>query len=171
MGADALTHVRDRPAAKSRVWLAVTLLLAGLALAGVAQRAVRELGSLAGALAFLNGDRLIPDAYTKSFGTAQAGPSASVVFNLANKSTRPIKIMGSRSSCTCMALDGLPAVVQAGSSLQLKVQVRPTARQRLVTGVVMLYPDYEGQPYVSLRVSGQFADPGQLERSATGAKP
>lgn len=169
MGTEPSTTVRSR-AARPWGWLGVALPLTSVVLAGLATWGARQFGSVGGALAFLNGDRLIPDAYAKSFGIGEVGSSPRVVFNLANKSARPIKVVGARSSCTCMALDGLPATVEAGSSLELRVDVQPADKPRRVAGTVIVYSDCEEQPYVSLSVSGQFADRGPLARSPTAAK-
>jgi len=170
MGVEALTAVRNLTG-RLRSSPRMTLLFTGVALGALCFWCVAQFGTLSGALAFLNGDRLIPDAYSKSFGTRDVGSSPSVVFNLTNKSEKPIRIIGARSSCTCLALEGLPATVKAGATLPFMVRVLPASKQGRVTGTVLVYSDYEEQPSVPLRLSGQFADPGRFKHPGTGTEP
>lgn len=78
-------------------------------------------GSSASALAYLRGDRLIPDTYTKSFGTVERGEICLLTFSLKNWTKQPIKVLGARSSCSCLVTSDLPAVIPPMGQLSLRV--------------------------------------------------
>jgi hypothetical protein len=54
-------------------WLATTSLLSGIALAAMFVLATYLFGSVPSAIAFLRGNGLIPDSYTRDFGTVSQG--------------------------------------------------------------------------------------------------
>src|SRR4051812_7290650 len=65
-------------------------------------------GSITSASAYLAGHRLIPDTFSKSFGTVRQGQEVAVTFSLTNMTSRTITILGTRSSCSCMIVNDLP---------------------------------------------------------------
>jgi len=73
--------------------MALTLLLSNVGLAALVLGAWLLFGSVSSALGFIAGDRLVPDAYTKEFGTARAGESAHVTFRLTNYLGHSVKII------------------------------------------------------------------------------
>jgi hypothetical protein len=85
-------------------------------------------GSTSSALAYLRGHRLIPDAYTKSFGAATTDERPSVNFLLTNWTEQPIKVLGANSSCTCLVTSDLPFVVPPKGRALLKVGARAKSR-------------------------------------------
>lgn len=96
---------------KAMPWVLTTTVLVLVGLTSVTVVGIQWFGSTASALAYLRGDRLVPDAYSKSFGTATKDERPSVKFLLRNCTGQPIKILGVTQSCTCMATSDLPMVI------------------------------------------------------------
>jgi hypothetical protein len=107
------------------LWLATTLILAGGGFALVLLVGIGRFGSTSSALAYLRGDRLVPDAYSKSFGTVTKDERPSVDFLLKNWSERPIKVLGVNQSCTCLTTSNLPIVIPSRGEAILRVSSRP----------------------------------------------
>lgn len=106
----------------AKPWAARTTVLSALALALVASGAVFRFGSLSTAVAYLRGDRIIPDAYTKTFGEAAVRERPSIDFLLGNWAKEPIKVLGTNSSCSCLVSSGVPVVIRPGESAVLSVR-------------------------------------------------
>lgn len=110
-------------------WMALTIILSNLGLGTLALAGWIEFGSISSALGYLRGDRLIPDAYSKSFGTTPAGQTRTVEFLLTSYLSHPVKIIGFKSSCTCASASELPIEVPSSATVRLKVDVRPKTNQ------------------------------------------
>ncbi len=100
------------------------LVLAASFLAAAAGVGYYWCGSLTSAIAFLRGDSLIPDAYLKSFGSTLVGSETEVRFRLWNRTGRVIRILGAKTSCTCLVTSELPRDVAPGGRTDLMVTVR-----------------------------------------------
>jgi len=117
-------------------------------------------GSLRIGLAFLRGEKLLPDAYSKSFGTVEAGKVQDVVFNLKNHSSTPISLIGSSSSCSCVVTGRIVGVVPAGGEWPLRVTVRTAGRKGDISEKLNVFTDSPSTPQVHLRVAGRVV-PGE----------
>lgn len=126
----------------------------GLAL--VAAWGFWQFGSFSAGLARLRGDRLLVDAYSKSFGSLEAGRVGTVEFNLLNTTWRPVTVLGARSSCTCAATDDLPMVVPSGGRRSIRILVRRDRKPGRVSEQVSLFTDEPSQPELVIRVEGIF---------------
>lgn len=148
---------RDVPQARRRVmsWLVKTLALVGLGLALLAAVGIHIFGSAASAPAYLRGDGLIPDAYTKSFGTDWEGDRASVAFSLRNYTEEPIRVLGSNSSCTCLVTSGLPVVIPSHGETVLRVSAARKVGLRQYSERVRVLTNSDKRPLV-LSVRGSF---------------
>ena len=136
----------------------IIILLTSLWLAAIAVYGLIEFGSVAAALAYVRGDRLIPDAYVKSFGDAPSGSQPKIRFVISNYSKIPHKILGIRSSCTCLVSDGdLPVIIPGGAHFGLRIGVRERLEQGPVSESFTLYTDHSTQPELVFRVSGRFS--------------
>lgn len=83
-------------------------------------------GSLESAIGYASGARLLTASPTEHVGSLSADEIGTATFELANYGTAPIRILGAKSTCRCMALDDLPMTILAGESGT--VHVRVTAR-------------------------------------------
>ena len=115
-----------------------------------------QFGSVSAGLARLRGDRLLLDAYSKSFGTIEAGQLGTVEFNLMNTSSGQVTVLGARSSCTCAAADDLPTVVPPRGRQSIRIHVRRDRLPGRVLEKVSLFTDEPSQPELVIRVEGDF---------------
>jgi hypothetical protein len=137
-------------------WLATTTILVAIGFASLLLGGIYQFGSAASALAYLRGDGLIPDAYTKSFGIAAGGEIRSLTFSLKNWTKQPIKVLGASSSCTCLVTSDLPAVVPPMGRLNLRVSARAKSGLGPYSERIHLFTD-PGGANLRLYVRGYFS--------------
>ncbi len=116
----ALVPDGHSPRKRAIAWLATTIGLVAIGLASLLLGGIYRFGSAASALAYLRGDRLIPDTYTKTFGTVGKDEGPSVGFTLTNYTEQAIKVLGANASCTCLVASDMPIVVPPGGSAILR---------------------------------------------------
>jgi hypothetical protein len=98
--------------------VAAVLLVALLTLGG----ATLLYGSPRNAFNALRGRSIVVAEDTRSFGRASAEKAVSVEYDLTNICSRPLNIVGSRMSCTCLALaEPLPISLAAGGKQKIAV--------------------------------------------------
>ena len=125
---NTITQREPRPAVWQRLLtgglLRLTLVVGLLTAVGMIFTA--RYGSIALAVAAVRGEALVPDAMTKTFVQAQSDQTYLVEFTLSNVTGTPIRIVGSRSSCTCvLAQDAFPVSVPPLGQTRIKVVVHP----------------------------------------------
>jgi hypothetical protein len=135
---------------------ALPLVLTNFGLAFLLAFGTYWFGSIGSAIAYVRGDRLLPNVYTRSFGVAPSGRELSTEFKLTNWAGSPIRILGARSSCTCVLAAGLPATVQPRKTYVLKLRIRNRRKKGHVSEHVhLLLDDPQGKSLV-LKVEGVF---------------
>jgi len=146
------------PVAKARplTWLAKVVICTSIGFALVAAWGFWQFGSGSAGLARLRCDRLLVDAYSKSFGSLEAGSVGTVEFNLLNTARRPVTVLGARSSCSCAAAGDLPMVVPSGGRRSITILVRGDRQAGRVSEQVSLFTDEPNQPKLVIRVEGTF---------------
>jgi hypothetical protein len=142
--------------------LAVTTGIAAagiLALLGVASL---RYGSLPAAVAAIQGRAIVADATTKSLGDMIPDRPHLVDFTLTNLSSRPVRIVGVRSSCSCVLTEQRPPlVIESGRELKLRFSAVPQASPPEFLQEIRVYTDVPSQPAVALSVTGRVvAKPG-----------
>jgi HYDIN/CFA65/VesB family protein len=139
---------------KIGTWLGATLITAIMALISLTATALYSFGSFGSALSYLRGDHLIADAYAKSFGILRKGETSCVVFQLRNMSKEPIKLLGARTSCTCVTIDGVPTTIEPETVSPLKVFVHSDTLSSRYEERISFFTDMADQPSVTLRIFG-----------------
>ena len=115
-----------------------------------------EFSSVSSALAFLRGDRLIPDSYTRTIGAIDSSSDQVATFELTNHAKRPITILGARSSCSCVVSDDeLPIKFFHKEKRLLTIKIHPASKDGEFLEGVVLYTDYPEQREVVLVLSGR----------------
>lgn len=147
-------HVPTRAYRKGGSWLLTTSILTSMGFACLAMFGIFWFGSIRSAISFMRGDRLIPDVYAKSFGVALSGAEPSVEFQLTNWATSPVKILGAKSSCTCVAATGLPKTVKPRESYTFRVNIRTKKRRGHISERLLLFADGPQNHPLSLEVAG-----------------
>jgi hypothetical protein len=141
-------------------WMALTAIITNIGLLSTAAIAFYFFGSFGSAVAYLSGDRLIADTYTRSVGNVSEGEPHAVFFKLTNMSNQAIEILGAKSSCTCLVVDQLPAVLPPHGVFRLRIGLRPKPKSSRIDERVRLFTDREGQRQLDLRVGGRVVPRG-----------
>ena len=136
-------------------WMATTLVLLNLGLAALLLAGVHGFGSVASAVAYLRGNRLIPDEFAKNIGSATEAGHPSVTFCLTNWTQQPIKVLGAQTSCTCLMASDLPAVVPPQGQFTLRLSARAKSGLGPYSTQVRLFTDHGASDLV-LNVGGVF---------------
>jgi hypothetical protein len=136
-------------------WIAMTLIFTNIGLGSLVALALYSFGSLGPALGYLRGDRLIPDAYAKSFGTVEQGEVRTINFQLKNMSNQPIRILGGRPSCSCLVVDQLPMTLPLNGECRIRVGVRSSLRSGRIAESIRLFTDLPSQSSLELKVVGR----------------
>jgi hypothetical protein len=150
---DAATLECCLPRKRSMSWMATTLVLANVGLVLLLVGAVSWFGSVTAAVAYLQGESLIPDARVKSFGVASLNDRPTVNFSLKNRAKRPIKIVGTASSCSCLITSTFPIVIEPWGEAVLSVRVGAKRKVGPFSERLRLITD-TGVSNVSLTVRG-----------------
>jgi hypothetical protein len=93
-------------------------------LAGLWLTAARQFGSYSAAMSYLQGQRLLSDGYTKSFGTASIDETPAIDFRLWNRTEKPMRIVGCNVSCTCLVASDLPIDIPPDGRVTFRVSAR-----------------------------------------------
>ena len=143
---------------KTLSWMALTVIIANIGLLSVVALGLYFFGSIGPAVAYLRGDRLIADVYDRSVGIVREGEKHAVVFELTNMSSQPVKILGAKSTCTCLAVDQLPVALPPHGVFRLRIGLRPRFRSGQIAERVSLFTDRELQQQLDLKISGRVLD-------------
>ncbi len=143
-------------------WMSMTIIFANMGLAVLAAWACLQFGSLRTAAVYLAGDRLLADARSKTFGMAVRGQDPTVKFELYNRTSKPIAIIGASSSCTCVVAEDLPMTITTSGKGALKVKIRTASKSGRIMESLKVYTDYADQPVIELKVIGRVSEGTQL---------
>ena len=141
---------RKRPVS----WNAVTLVMINVMLAGLLVWAWARFGSVQTAFGYANGHRLFVDAASKSLGVVDAGRVYPISFTLKNVSNHSVKVIGAKTSCSCVATDDLPMTVHPHSEQAIVLKVHATPGVGKVNEKVHLYTNQERQTELVLNIDG-----------------
>lgn len=96
--------------------------LCGIALAvcGFFAWSAANFASTRDALLYLKGVSLVIEPGEFSLGEGSRGEERTATFQVRNLANEPIQIVGARASCTCLATEGLPLVIPARESRELR---------------------------------------------------
>lgn len=136
-------------------WMATTIIFTNVGLALLIGVAIHVFGSVGAAAAYMRGDILIPDSYEKSFGEAATGRRPVVEFSLANWSRRPIKLLGTTSSCNCLVAIGFPVTIQPGQHATVGLRARSAGKPGPYSAQLRVISD-PAQPDLVLSLWGDF---------------
>jgi hypothetical protein len=122
--------------------------------------AMRQYGSMAGALARLQGHVLHVEPRVQDLGVLQHKHSGSASFKLSNLTDSPIVVVGATTTCGCFMTERLPLTVAPGETQSLEFNVT-AVRPRVGNAyeqIATLHLDTEGPP-IRLGVKAIVADP------------
>jgi hypothetical protein len=116
-------------------------------------------------LAYLGGAALVISPQNVDLGRIAAGERRDFEVSLQNMDRRPIKIVGARSSCTCIVIDGLPRTIEAGKTITLKARVVVPRDKPEFAQVLTYYTDSPESPKLAVRVRAVVSVPSSAPSS------
>ncbi len=131
----------------------------GLLIAAVLAWGHWEFGSLSCTLAYLNGERLLVDPATLSFGAGRRGEERDLHVTIRNRTGKEVKLLGAKSTCSCMAaVEKFPISISPGGQQELTIHVWLIGKDSLFEKRVDYYTDDEANPVIAVTVRGTITD-------------
>lgn len=118
----------------------------------------REFGSLANTLAYLNGERLLVDPGSLSFGTARRDEERDLHLMIRNRTGKTVTILGGRTTCACMTTEKFPFSITNGSQRELTIHVWLTGKDPVFERRIDFYTDDEANPVIAVSIRGEITD-------------
>lgn len=115
-------------------------------------------GSLAPAVAYIKGDRLLIHPTEISFGEAYPGEKRTLHFRLWNFTGGPVRLLGTNSTCSCLTTESFPLVITEGERRTLEVVVSAPYRAANVDVSTIYFTDWSGKPSFSFRTQGRIVE-------------
>lgn len=131
----------------------------GLVLLTVAIWAAGGFDAALRAYLYMSGETLFIDSTTKSFGSVRAGDPTSVSFQLTNRGTEPVRIVGCLAYCNCIVPADLPITLNPSESRDFIISIHTFQRggesgTRPFNQPVNLYTTNPAQAEIPLTVKG-----------------
>lgn len=106
-------------------------------------------GSMATAIAYLKGERLMVDGRSRSLAGV-SGEQVEVRYALSNWTGQPVKLIGAQSSCSCTAVEGVPMALAASETRPIKATIKIDESSSDIAGSIRLFTDSPGIPEIKL---------------------
>jgi len=110
--------------------------------------------ALAG-VAYLTGEPIYLDRETVDVGKVAPHSDQSAIIHIVNLTDSDIRLVGSRSSCTCTFLGELPATLEARGTMPLRVQIHPKPGKGRFEETIDIFTDHPTKKWARLRVTGE----------------
>jgi len=122
--------------------------------------AYAQFGSLAVAAAYLRGERLMIRPDVVDLGELREGEEREVCLEATNFGGVPVRIVGSRSNCSCTVTQDLPITVPPGISREVRVFVKPAFADgtTVFSQDVVFFTDVRAQPICRTTIIGKAVD-------------
>jgi Protein of unknown function (DUF1573) len=158
-----------RPQKAPLKWLATTLLAACVGIGCLAAVGVYLFGSVANAVGYLNGQRLF--AHPEALVRTVTGEAREFSVTVSNLGKGPVRILGVQSSCSCVAMLGVPVNLPASGRCTIKARFRPTRKQTgRFTQTLRLFTDEPSQAHLDFLVYF-CVDGGGVNPKKAAARP
>jgi hypothetical protein len=138
---------------------------------------IARFGSLRTALAYLRGELLVLDASSYDFGAVRPVQRKVIQINASNVSENVVRIIGARSPCGCIKVDGLPIAIGPGDAATISVEIDSARKPgQSIEAMIVFYTDSVEQRYIGAQLHATFgsdgASDGALEsRKSNAAAP
>jgi len=150
-------------------WLVASVGLSLLCTTTFAGWALYRFGSIRFGLAYLAGEPLAVNSRNISLGTIERFSTHEAPVTITNLSNHTLKVLGSRSTCSCTIAKGLPLTIPPGGKQQIMLQVRPIKADPQLDQTVQLYFDQPSMPTIGIRVRASIHDT-ELSAAMTNGK-
>jgi hypothetical protein len=111
-------------------------------------------GSLPVALRFLRGERLILEPSQVRVGKLSTATPVMASTRICNYTSGRVRLLGFNSQCTCVVAQALPAVIPAGGTYDLAIEIRAIPNKQVVDEAIVIFTDNRKHPRLGVRVSG-----------------
>jgi hypothetical protein len=111
------------------------------------------------ALARMRGDAIAVQPAVSDAGAGERGTVRNFRVQLVNRTDRPVRVLGGTTTCSCVATDDLPFILQKGETGSITVSVRFVGAPGRFQHSFVLLTDTETQPVVVARFAGRIAPP------------
>jgi len=111
---------------------------------------------------WLGGYTLIVWDSTRSVGRLEAGRTWCGGFRITNCSPAPVRLLGSRCSCSCFVVDDLPLTIAPGSTVVLTARAKARPKMQTLEGHIDIFTDSPVSPVVQLSLAGTVVPEGGL---------
>lgn len=81
-------------------------------------------GSLDAARCYFAGDSVLVDSVSKFAGNVKQNEFVDVSFKLSNPTSAPVRVLGAKATCSCIAILDLPTTVEPGSEKAIRLRVK-----------------------------------------------
>lgn len=123
-------------------------------------------GSLPEAMAYFREERLSIEPRLVTVGEAHSGEARQLTVEIANRTSKAVRIIGARRDCSCR-VDDLPLQIPPGASRSLSLTVNVAGQEGIFTRSAVLLVDDDGLKELSLRFTGRIL-PKNDEAAAEG---
>ena len=111
-------------------------------------------GSMGRVWPYLAGQRLLIEPMHLELGDVGKGKSLERELRVLNLGSKPVKLVGSQSSCGCVAMDEFPIVIPAGADYALKLKIGTSDKSGPFAHTVKFFSDAPGHMSVIVTVTG-----------------
>lgn len=116
-------------------------------------------GSVEAAAAAVRGDAVFVEPAVLDFGPQPAGTAAEAVLTVRASGRQPVRLIGGTSNCSCTLLPDLPAVVPAGGTCQLRVQLTVPHGAGTYQVRAVLWTDSQTNDMLPVAIRGRSVGP------------
>ncbi len=114
--------------------------------------AVTTFGSLAIALRYLRGERLMLEPRHLEFGNLPASETITLGVDIRNYTPRAVTLLGATTACTCVVATGLPLAIGAGQHARIPIEVTLKPSDRHFDETLVIFTDCESHPKLGVCV-------------------
>ncbi len=143
--------MQERERGKWSSWIVTTTVCFVVGLLTLGLFGKLRYGTVAATVHAWRGDVMLCDRYEVAIGRPQSDQT--IAFQLTNTSSQPIRVLGARSSCTCVMATGLPLNVAPGATKTLEVRFKPKKLDVPLSESIRVFTDRPGQQIIPLTIS------------------
>jgi hypothetical protein len=124
-------------------------------------------GSVDAGLAYLRGEQLYASPFSVALGTVTAGDAGDFTVTVRNLSSRPLRLLGAKTSCSCITSAELPLEIAAGESRLVHFSIRAPESDAEFAYVIEFYSDVIGPKGPFVKVLGRSANRSRVTAAKT----
>ncbi len=111
------------------------------------------------AILYLKGMKIVAEPTVFHVAAGRAGEVRNASFQVRNLTSKPITVLGARTSCSCVATESLPILIPPGSEKTFGATLRlDGASNERIDQSVQYVTDLTDQPLVNVRITGSVSE-------------